>query len=129
MKVMLGFLLFAGAIHIHAASLKKESLPILTLATLGTLLSTFIVGYLFYFTLQILHIQMDLIYCLLFGSLISPTDPVAVLGILKKAGVPHSLELKIAGESLLPLLFLSASWKLHLPAMDNLPSEIFLSCF
>ena len=100
MKVMLSFLLFAGAIHINAQSLKKEGLPILTFATVGTILSTFIVGGLMFFVFKLFHLPIGFIYCLLFGALISPTDPIAVLGILRHARIPPSLELKISGESL-----------------------------
>lgn len=97
---MLAFLLFAGAIHIDANSLRKERLPIIMLATLGIFISTFVVGTLLYYLFPLFGIQMEYIYCLLFAALISPTDPIAVLAILKKAGLPKSLELKIAGESL-----------------------------
>lgn len=100
MQIMLSFLLFAGAIHIDFQKLKKELLPILVLATIGTLTSTFIVGGITYYLLDIFNINVSFIHCLLFGALISPTDPIAVLGILKEAGIPQSLELKIAGESL-----------------------------
>ena len=100
MKVMLSFLLFAGAIHINAQSLKKEGLPILTFATVSTILSTFIVGGLMFFVFKLFHLPIGFIYCLLFGALISPTDPIAVLGILRHARIPPSLELKISGESL-----------------------------
>ncbi len=100
MKVMLGFLLFAGGFHINAQGLKKERLPVIVLAILGTLLSTFIVGGLSFYLFRLLDFQVPFIYCLLFGSLISPTDPIAVLGILKEAKISSSLELKISGESL-----------------------------
>ncbi|MBX2905121.1 MAG: sodium:proton antiporter [Taibaiella sp.] len=100
MNGMLGFLLFAGAIHIDATSLKAERWPIIGLATFGTFLSTAIIGTLFYFLLGAFQINIDFIYCLLFAALISPTDPIAVLAILKRTGLPQSLELKIAGESL-----------------------------
>ena len=100
MKVMLSFLLFAGAIHINAQSLKKEGLPILTFATVSTILSTFIIGGLMFFVFKLFHLPIGFIYCLLFGALISPTDPIAVLGILRHARIPPSLELKISGESL-----------------------------
>lgn len=99
-NMMLSFLLFAGAIHINLSALKKQSLPIFTFATLGTILSTFFVGGLVYVIFLLFHTEVDFIYCLLFGALISPTDPIAVLGILKKANIPHSLEMKITGESL-----------------------------
>lgn len=99
-NMMLSFLLFAGAIHINLAALKRQALPIFTFATLGTILSTFFVGGLVYVIFLLFHTEVDFIYCLLFGALISPTDPIAVLGILKKAKIPHSLEMKITGESL-----------------------------
>jgi CPA1 family monovalent cation:H+ antiporter len=100
MNFMLSFLLFAGAIHIDAGKLKKERWPILILATAGTLISTFLVGGMVWYLFQIFHFPIPFIYCLLFGALISPTDPIAVLGILKQAKIPASLELKISGESL-----------------------------
>ena len=100
MQIMLSFLLFAGAIHIDYKKLKKQLLPIMTMAIIGTLISTFLVRTMAYYLLNLFHLGAPFIHCLLFGALISPTDPIAVLGILKKAGVPESLELKIAGESL-----------------------------
>ncbi len=100
MDVMLSFLLFAGAIHIDLERLKKQKLAVMTFATIGILISTFLIGGLFYYATQLFGIQIDFIYCLLFGSLISPTDPIAVLGILKKANIPPTLETKISGESL-----------------------------
>lgn len=106
MGAMLNFLLFAGAIHINLADLKEQRLPIIVFSTLGVLISTFVVGFSLYYILDYLlpiiniHIEMPLIYCLLFGALISPTDPIAVISILKQANVSKSLETKIAGESL-----------------------------
>lgn len=100
MKVMLSFLLFAGAIHVDVQKLKKEMVPILTFATVGVILSTFVIGALLYFALLIFNLPIPFIYCLLFGALISPTDPIAVLGILRQANIPSSLEIKITGESL-----------------------------
>lgn len=97
---MLSFLLFAGALHININDLARHKWVILTLASGGVLLSTFIVGTLTWWLLAALGLQLSFVYCLLFGALISPTDPVAVLGIIKTAGVPKSLETKIAGESL-----------------------------
>lgn len=100
LDVMLSFLLFAGALHTNFEQLKVQRAPVLVFATLGTLASTFLVGIAIYFLLQILGLNIEFIYCLLFGALISPTDPIAVLGILKKANAPKILETKIVGESL-----------------------------
>jgi Na+:H+ antiporter len=98
--IILSFLLFAGALHTNFAQLKIQRWPVFVFATVGTLVSTFLVGIIMYFILQGVGLQVDFIYCLLFGALISPTDPIAVLGILKKAGAPKNLETKIVGESL-----------------------------
>jgi CPA1 family monovalent cation:H+ antiporter len=97
---MLSFLLFAGALHVNLAGLARQKWIIGILATFGVVGSTFIIGFVSWWILGILDIELPLIYCFLFGALISPTDPIAVLGILKKAGVPESLETKISGESL-----------------------------
>lgn len=97
---MLSFLLFAGALHTNFEQLKVQRWPILLFSTFGVLTSTFLVGGAMYGVLSLLNFNIDFIYCLLFGALISPTDPIAVLGILKKAGVPKKLETKIVGESL-----------------------------
>lgn len=99
-NMMLSFLLFAGAIHISADRLREERLPIIGLATVGTVISTFAIGSMLYCLFGAFGYQIELIYCLLFGALISPTDPIAVLGILKKARIPASMEMKISGESL-----------------------------
>lgn len=100
LDVMLSFLLFAGALHTNFQQLKIQKKPILVFATFSTFISTFLVGIFVYFGLKVIHLDTDFIYCLLFGALISPTDPIAVLGILKKAGAPKKLETKIVGESL-----------------------------
>ncbi len=100
LDVMLSFLLFAGALHTNFQQLKIQRKPILIFATLGTLVSTFLSGILVYYVLQLIGLPVDFIYCLLFGALISPTDPIAVLGIMKKVGAPKKLETKIVGESL-----------------------------
>lgn len=97
---MLSFLLFAGAMHINFDDLRKQKWAITVLATAGVVTSTFIVGGLTWMVLDLLGIPTSFIYCLLFGALISPTDPVAVISILKTAGIPKSLETKIAGKSL-----------------------------
>jgi CPA1 family monovalent cation:H+ antiporter len=100
LDVMLSFLLFAGALHTNFQQLKVQRKPILTFATFGTISSTFIVGGFIYCLLQLIDLNVDFIYCLLFGALISPTDPIAVLGILKQVKAPKILETKIVGESL-----------------------------
>ena len=100
LEVMLSFLLFAGALHTKLDELKKQRAPIMVFATLGVLTSTFLIGGMMYFTSHWLGHDIAFIYCLLFGALISPTDPIAVLGILKNARAPKKLEIKIVGESL-----------------------------
>ena len=97
---MLGFLLFAGAMHIDLHGLLKHKWTIGLLASVGVITSTFIVATGAYFLFALFGFNIPYIYCLLFGSLISPTDPIAVMGILKTAGASKSLEIKIAGESL-----------------------------
>jgi CPA1 family monovalent cation:H+ antiporter len=100
LDVMLSFLLFAGALHTNFEQLKVQRWPVLAFSTVGVSLSTVLIGTAFYVILPFLGLDINYIYCLLFGALISPTDPIAVLGILKKAGVPKILETKIVGESL-----------------------------
>ena len=97
---MLSFLLFAGALHTNFQQLKVQRWPILVFSSLGVLTSTFLIGGAMYFVIHALGLNVAFIYCLLFGALISPTDPIAVLGILKKAGAPQKIETKIVGESL-----------------------------
>ena len=100
LDIMLSFLLFAGALHTNFQQLKVQRKPIFTFATFGTLTSTFLVGIFAYYLLKWVGLEVDFVYCLLFGALISPTDPIAVLGILKQVGAPKKLETKIVGESL-----------------------------
>ncbi|WP_434041082.1 MULTISPECIES: cation:proton antiporter [Sorangium] len=100
MQGMLGFLLFAAALHVNLADLKKQRLVIGILATGGVLMSTALVGGMTYGLMTLMGVEVQPIYCLLFGALISPTDPIAVLGVLKHVGAPKELEMKIAGESL-----------------------------
>ena len=100
MHGMLSFLLFAGALHVDLGGLKQQKWVITILATVGVFLSTMIVGVLAWAVLSWLGIGIPFIYCLLFGALISPTDPIAVLSTLKSVGIVKSLETKIAGESL-----------------------------
>lgn len=106
MNGMLSFLLFAGAIHINMSDLKEQKVPVMVFSTLSVVLSTFTVSFALYYILNILlpmldlHLEIPYIYCLLFGALISPTDPIAVLSILKETKVSKALETKVAGESL-----------------------------
>ena len=100
LDIMLGFLLFAGAMHTDWDQLKEQRWPILVFATVGVLTSTFLVGALSRWAFAAIGHPVAFIHCLLFGALISPTDPIAVLGVLKQAGVPKKLETKIVGESL-----------------------------
>lgn len=100
LNVMLGFLLFAGALHVDITALKKERWAVLLFATLGVLISTFLVGTGVWGLTLIFQCELPYIHCLLFGALISPTDPIAVLSLLSSAKVSESLRLKIEGESL-----------------------------
>jgi len=100
MEGFLCILLFAGALHTDFEALKAMKWPIIVFSTIGVLISTFLVAGMLFGVLGLLNISIPFIHCLLFGALISPTDPIAVLGILKKAGVPKALETKIVGESL-----------------------------
>ncbi|MGQ3683410.1 MAG: cation:proton antiporter [Candidatus Loosdrechtia sp.] len=100
MNGMLSFLLFAGALHVNLEDMARHKYIISILATAGIVANTFIVGSMAWLVFSIVHIPLPYIYCLLFGSLIAPTDPIAVVGILKKAGISKSLETTITGESL-----------------------------
>lgn len=100
LDVMLCYLLFAGALHVDLSDLSQQKWAIALMATIGVVISTFLIGTIAFFLLPLFGFETSYLYCLLFGALISPTDPVAVLGILKKAGVGKSLETKITGESL-----------------------------
>ncbi len=97
---MLSFLLFAGALHVDLDELLARKWKIGSFATIGVMLSTVLIGSVTWLLLPYFGFRMDFIYCLLFGAVISPTDPIAVLGILKDAGAPESYKIKITGESL-----------------------------
>lgn len=97
---MLSFLLFAGALHINLNDLAEQKWVITVLAVVGVLISMFVFGTVIYLLLAWLNLKLSYEWCLLFGALISPTDPIAVLDVLKSAKVPKSLEIQIAGESL-----------------------------
>ena len=100
MDGMLSFLLFAGALHVDWNEMRRGRWPILILSTIGVLLSTLIVGGGFYALTGALGLGVPLLWCFVFGALISPTDPVAVMGVLKRAAVPPTLQATVAGESL-----------------------------
>ena len=100
MQGMLSFLLFAGALHVDIKALKSYRWQVALLALVGTSVSTVVVGAALWIALPFVHVELDLLHCLLFGALISPTDPIAVMGILKSAHAPKDLEMVIAGESL-----------------------------
>lgn len=100
MNGMLSFLLFAGALHVDFSVFRSQSLAIGLMATLGILISTFLIGWVTWLLLNLFNIETPFIWALVFGALISPTDPVAVLGLFKTVHVPETLEAKMAGESL-----------------------------
>lgn len=100
MHGMLGFLLFAGALHVKLDELLDLKWVIGTLAVIGTILSSLLIGGLSYVVFALVGLPLPFLYCLLFGALISPTDPIAVMGVLRQARLPKALEMKIVGESL-----------------------------
>ncbi|MEK6202935.1 MAG: sodium:proton antiporter [Psychrobacter sp.] len=97
---MLSMLLFAAALHVNISDLKRYKLPIGILAGIGTIVSSLLIATALYFMLPLFDFGLPFLWCLLFGALISPTDPIAVMGILASAGAPKSIETVIAGESL-----------------------------
>lgn len=100
LDIMLSFLLYAGALHTDGSLLKANRRSISVFAILGVLMSALLVGAMLYYFLLIFQTPVNFLYCLLFGALVAPTDPIAVLGILTKAGAPKDVEIKIVGESL-----------------------------
>ncbi len=100
MHGMLSCLLFAGALHVNLSDLLDQKWIVGTLASVGVILSTFVIGWASYYLFGLVGLHLPFLYCLLFGALISPTDPVAVMGILKEARLPKPLEVKVVGESL-----------------------------
>lgn len=97
---LLGFLLFAGALHFDYQQLKDLRWPVLVLSTFSVIISAFVFGILLFGIMQLFHFPFPFIYCLIFGALISPTDPIAVGALLKKSKVPASLQIIISGESM-----------------------------
>ncbi|WP_330109992.1 sodium:proton antiporter [Methylophaga thalassica] len=100
LKGMLGFLLFAGALEIDLHLLRQQRWEITIMALFSTLLSTVLIGYASFWLLGLLGWNLPLIYCMLFGALISPTDPIAVLAIIKKMNAPEKISVQVEGESL-----------------------------
>ena len=100
MQGMLSFLLFAGALHVEIDDLMKQKLSVGILATISVIISSLIIGYLIFYTLNFLNISLPLIYCFILGALISPTDPIAVISILKQTKAPKDISTNISGESL-----------------------------
>lgn len=100
LNVLLGFLLFSSSFNLDGRKLKREMRPVFVLSTLGVIISTAVFGCLLFYVAPFFHIHMPLIYCLLFGALISPTDPVAVAAIIRNSKLPANLETIISGESL-----------------------------
>lgn len=100
MQGMLSFLLFAGALHVDISDLRRHWLPVGVLSTVGVLVSTALVGFGLSIITRLAGMEVPLIWCLVFGALISPTDPVAVLGAMKHSSTPRGLQATIAGESL-----------------------------
>lgn len=97
---ILSFLLFAGALHVDLESLRQHRWIVATLASVGVLISTVVLGVGAWCVFMVMGIPLPLVWCLLFGALIAPTDPIAVMATLKRLGAPKALEIKIAGESL-----------------------------
>ena len=100
MRGMLSFMLFAGAMHVDFSAFKRRYRAIAVMATIGTLISTFVIGTALWLLLNLFGLHMPFIWVLAIGALISPTDPVAVLGLFKTVTVPETLQAKMAGESL-----------------------------
>ena len=124
MRGCLSFLLFAGALHVNLEGLWRNKGTIVTLSTVGVLISTVVVGLLMWGSFQLLNIPIPLVVALVYGALISPTDPIAVIGLLRELHAPESLEAQIAGESLFNdgvgvVVFLAFVSVAALPGMDT----------
>lgn len=126
---MLNFLLFAGTIQIRIKDLRTQQLPVMLFSTLGVIISTFAIAGIMYVVLPWLNLPVPFLQCLLFGALISPTDPIAVLAVLRESNISKSLEIKIAGESLFNdgvalVLFFTTLHALHNPEQGTTFGEI-----
>lgn len=100
MEGMLSFLLFAGAMHVNWSHMREGRVPILVFSTVGVMISTVVVAGLFYLLTSALALNVPFVWCLVFGALISPTDPVSVMAVMKRAAMPQTLQATVAGESL-----------------------------
>jgi CPA1 family monovalent cation:H+ antiporter len=100
LNIMLGFLLFAGALHINLPELNKQRAAVVSFSTLSVALSTFFFGAIMWGVFKLFNYPVDFMYCLWFGALVSPTDPIAVLSILRRSNMPKEIEATINGESL-----------------------------
>lgn len=101
LNVMLGYLLFAGALHVNTLDLKKNLIPVIYLASFGVIISTLLSGILIWWLSNFIGLSVPFLYCLLFGALISPTDPIAVLAVFKEAkSIPKKIKMRITGEAL-----------------------------
>ena len=125
MEILLGFLLFSAAFKLDGNKLKKDVGPIIAMAFFSTLLSTMIVGSLMFYTFRVLHQEISFLNCLLFGALISPTDPVAVLGVLRKLKIPERFGIKVTGESLINDGIAIVIFTLLLRESENPGSTVF----
>lgn len=130
-QIMLSFLLFAGSLHVSMREMKKQKAAVISFSTLGVGLSVFLFGGAMYYVFRMFNYPVDLIYCLLFGALISPTDPIAVIGILKKSSMPKELEIVVSGESLfndgMGVVFFVTLYRVFEKGMENLSlSEVLL---
>lgn len=126
---ILNFLLFAGTIQIRIKDLRNQQLPVMLFSTLGVLISSFAIAGIMYVILPLLKLPVPFLQCLLFGALISPTDPISVLAILREANISKSLEIKIAGESLFNdgvalVVFFTTLHALHNPGQGTSFGEI-----
>ena len=128
-STILNFLLFAGTIQIRIKDLRSQQLPVMLFSTLGVLISSFAIGGIMYVLLPVLKLPVPFLQCLLFGALISPTDPISVLAILRESNISKSLEIKIAGESLFNdgvalVVFFTTLHALHNPGQGTSFGEI-----
>ena len=133
LNIMLGFLLFAGSMHINLQELRKQQAAVFSFSTLSVALSIFFFGSIMWFVFKLFNYPVDYIYCLLFGALVSPTDPIAVIGILKNSNMPKEIGATINGESLFNdgigvVFFVTISGVISL-GLENLSSLDVLTLF